>query len=103
MALADNYANFEARTERGWSEEYAAARNYLESALREFQRQEFNRGVEAAANALRPKPCLPVPLDQSYSGSVASCGCSTYTDSAGNKHAMQCALHAILALKEKGE
>jgi hypothetical protein len=78
-------------------------REYLESALREALRAEYHRGIDAAAKAIAPKYAAApiVGVGQTYSGSIASCGCSTYTDSAGNVHAMQCYMHAILALKEQ--
>jgi hypothetical protein len=80
-----------------WSDEY----NALESALREAMRQEFNRGVEAAALVCAPKYAAPLAVGKTHSGSIMSCGCSTYTDSDGVTTSMKCAMHAVLALKEQ--
>lgn len=80
----------------------ADSKKALETALREALRAEYNRGIDAAAEISKPKySATTIGVGQTYSGSIASCGCSTYTDSAGNVHAMQCQMHAILALKEQ--
>jgi hypothetical protein len=80
-----------------------AKRDTFRDSLREALRGEYLRGIDAAAKAIAPKYAAApiVGVGQTYSGSIASCGCSTYTDSAGNVHAMQCYMHAILALKEQ--
>jgi len=92
MALADEYVRTHMKHDQ----------STLESALRAALRDEYNRGVEAAAKVSAPKYAAApvVGVGKTYSGSIASCGCSTYVDSAGNTNAMQCAMHTILALKE---
>jgi hypothetical protein len=113
MALARDHADWVAldSAENGYQQppaeypstpEVAASLHTFESALREALRAEYLRGIDAAAKAIAPKYAAApiVGVGQTYSGSISSCGCSTYTDSAGNVHPMQCYMHAILALKD---
>jgi hypothetical protein len=101
MELADAYAVQFARDGNGdVSDEQDLRRDHLEHCLREFQRQEFNRGVEAAALVCAPKYAAPLAVGKTHSGSIMSCGCSTYTDSDGVTTSMKCAMHAVLAIKE---
>jgi hypothetical protein len=72
----------------------------VKSALREAMRQEYNRGVTEVARVLAPKYAAPLSVGKTHSGSIMSCGCSTYTDSDGVTTSMKCTMHAVLALKE---